>query len=159
MKNLLHTKFILLSDYDLKMFKNFFFIQYLNKTVLLKTRWDFMKYLNTNRKKLQQNLIGLNIPYIKRLLLVGVGYRVENHLKNKLQLRLGFSHNVYIQLPFEIDFFFSKKKILILKSFDFEKLTMFVSQLKKLKKFDKYKGKGFLIKNQNVILKIGKKKK
>jgi len=36
---------------------------------------------------------------------------------------------------------------------------LFISQLKKLRKFDKYKGKGFLKKNQNIILKVGKKKK
>lgn len=156
MKNLLYSNFIQIKNSSFKVFNNFCF---LDDFVCHSFDNLSLKLINTNKKKFQNKLIGSQLSYLRRLLLTGVGFRIEKQTDNLLQLRLGYSHFLYVHLPEQINFFFSKKKILILKSMDLELLTLFISQLKKLKKFDKYKGKGFLNKNEIVVLKIGKKKK
>lgn len=156
MKNLLNSKFIQFQHLKLKKFNNLFFFENFKNYQLI---FFLLNLLNTQKKKFQNKLIGIKLPYLKRLILSGVGFRIEKQLNNLLQLRLGYSHFIYLMCPPQINFLFSKKKILILKSNDLELLSLFVSQLKKLKKFDKYKGKGFLNKNTNIILKVGKKKK
>lgn len=156
MKNILFSKYIITQDVNLKLFNNLLFLNKNNKIL-----FDFSSnaVINTYKKKIQNQLISFKIPFLIRLVLPGVGYRIEKQVNNILQIRLGYSHFIYLKLPDHINFFFSKKKNLILSSYNLEELTLFVSQLKKLRKFDKYKGKGFLNKNQKVTLKIGKKKK
>ena len=78
--------------------------------------------------------------------------------KEQLILKLGFSHDIFIKKPDNIEIRVPKPTVLILISNDLPVLTQFAHQIKKLKLPEPYKGKGILLKNEHIILKEGKKK-
>lgn len=53
------------------------------------------------RSLINNMVLGVSDGYKKELELVGVGYRVSN-AGQLLDLSLGFTHNIYLQLPAEI---------------------------------------------------------
>ena len=53
------------------------------------------------RSLINNMVLGVSEGYKKELELVGVGYRVSN-AGQLLDLSLGFTHNIYLQLPAEI---------------------------------------------------------
>ena len=115
-------------------------------------------YNSTLFRLLQKAIIGVNLAFITRLFFVGVGFRVESIENNVIKLKLGFSHFVYIKIPSFIKVFVPKKTRLIIKSCDHQVLKEFSAKICSFKFPDVYKGKGILIKNQNLTLKEGKKK-
>jgi len=106
----------------------------------------------------QKALVGVSLGFVVRLAFWGVGFRVESLADNLLKLKLGYSHFIYINIPFYIKIFSPKKTSLILKSFDEQLLKEFSSKICSFKIPDAYKGKGILYKNQIIKLKEGKKK-
>ena len=110
------------------------------------------------KAKINQAISGISSGYNKEVELVGVGYKAELLRPNKLLLRLGFSHDVLIDIPDNIEVICPKETIFILKSLCKESLGSFVSLLKKCKIPDVYKNKGVLIKGENLIIKKFKKK-
>lgn len=159
MKKLLFLKLISLESTKFKLIENNLYIVGKVSNKLVKLNLNTLQQINTLKTKIQKVIIGLEISYIQRLLLLGVGYRLEKQTDRLLSLKLGYSHTLFFVIPKEIDLFLSKKKVIICKSLNFEALTLFISQLQKLRKFNKYKGKGFIKKNQIIKLKEGKKKK
>ena len=53
------------------------------------------------RSLLQNMVTGVSVGYTKELELVGVGYRANNS-GQKLEMALGFSHNVVFEIPIEV---------------------------------------------------------
>jgi len=87
--------------------------------------------------------------------LIGLGYKFE-FSKNMIFLKLGFSHNLKILVPFGIQVFIPKENILLLKSSSKENLNTFMHILQKYKKPDQYKNKGVIlnwqiIRNKKII--------
>lgn len=107
---------------------------------------------------IQKGIIGVNFGYINRLSFVGVGYRVESLTPEIITLKLGYSHLVNIKIPSIIKAHSPKKNVLILKSFDSEKLNLFTARIRSYRLPDVYKGKGILFKNEKIRLKSGKNK-
>lgn len=106
----------------------------------------------------KNRLFGLTIDYTARLILVGVGFRVEKVTSDILQLKVGFSHFIDIKIPSTIKIFSTKRNQIVLQSSDLENLSKFASHIQNLKKPEVYKGKGILFVNQTLYLKEGKKK-
>jgi large subunit ribosomal protein L6 len=107
---------------------------------------------------IQQGVVGVNFGYINRLAFVGVGYRVESLTDKAITLKLGYSHLISIKIPLSIKAYSPKKNVLILKSFDSQKLNLFTARIRSYRFPDVYKGKGILFKNEVVRLKSGKNK-
>tara|TARA_B100001057_G_scaffold469614_1_gene530126 strand:+ start:387 stop:926 length:540 start_codon:yes stop_codon:yes gene_type:complete len=110
-----------------------------------------------NRSLINNAVIGSSSGYEKILELVGVGYRAA--LKdNKLNLQLGYSHDINFEIPEGIKISVEKQTTLKITGFDKQLVGSVASKLKTLRKIEPYKGKGIREKGQYVLKKEGKKK-
>ena len=110
-----------------------------------------------NRSLINNAVIGSSKGYEKILELVGVGYRAA--LKgNKLNLQLGYSHDINFDIPEGIKILVEKQTTLKITGSDKHQVGEIVSKIKTLRKIEPYKGKGIREKGQYVLKKEGKKK-
>ena len=110
-----------------------------------------------NRSLINNAVIGSSVGYEKILELVGVGYRAA--LKgNKLNLQLGYSHDINFDIPEGIKILVEKQTTLKISGPDKQQVGAIVSKIKTLRKIEPYKGKGIREKGQYVLKKEGKKK-
>tara|TARA_B100000035_G_C20839305_1_gene482308 strand:- start:240 stop:779 length:540 start_codon:yes stop_codon:yes gene_type:complete len=110
-----------------------------------------------NRSLINNAVIGSSAGYEKILELVGVGYRAS--LKgNKLNLQLGYSHDINFDIPEGIKITVEKQTTLKVNGSDKQLVGAVVSKIKTLRKIEPYKGKGIREKGQYVLKKEGKKK-
>ena len=118
---------------------------------------DTKRLWGMNRSLVNGAIIGINSGYEKTLELVGVGFRAA--LKGKqLNLQLGFSHDVNVEIPEGIKMLVEKQTIIKISGFDKQQVGMIVSQIKSLRPPEPFKGKGIREKGQYIIRKEGKKK-
>ncbi len=98
---------------------------------------------------------GVETPFVKKLILEGVGYRVE--LKGKdLVLTVGFSHTVPLAVPEDVSATVEKNTI-ILESINKESLGQFAANIRRVKPPEPYLGKGIHYEGEVVRRKQGKK--
>ena len=118
---------------------------------------DTKRLWGMNRSLVNGAIIGTNEGYEKTLELVGVGFRAA--LKGKqLNLQLGFSHDVNVDIPEGIKMSVEKQTIIKISGFDKQQVGMVVSEIKSLRPPEPYKGKGIKEKDQYILRKEGKKK-
>ena len=118
---------------------------------------DTKRLWGMNRSILNSAIIGTNVGYEKTLELVGVGFRAA--LKGKqLNLQLGFSHDINIDIPEGIKASVEKQTIVKISGFDKQQVGLVVSKIKSLRHPDPYKGKGIREQGQYILRKEGKKK-
>ena len=90
-------------------------------------------------------IVGTSTGFTKQLELVGVGYRAS-HNGQRLELALGFSHAIVLELPKEVtlDTLTEKGKnpIITLSSYDNQLLGMVAAKIRSFRKPEPYKGKG-----------------
>ena len=114
---------------------------------------------NTFFRNMEKTLLFTQINFVARLILIGVGFRVEL-LENKLvRFKLGFSHFFFLKIPKHIELVISKKTLITLKSCDEQNLKQFCVKICNFRPIDSYKGKGLMFKDQVVFLKEIKKSK
>lgn len=118
------------------------------------------KALHGLYRALINNMIqGTSEGWTKKLELVGVGYRASNQ-GNRLDLALGFSHGIVMDLPKEIvvETLSEKGKnpIITLTSFDKQLLGMVAAKIRSFRKPEPYKGKGVRFVGEIVRRKAGK---
>nr|YP_009707712.1 ribosomal protein L6 [Phytophthora sansomeana]QES94850.1 ribosomal protein L6 [Phytophthora sansomeana] len=113
--------------------------------------------LNLYNKLIKIKIKGVLQGFKINLLLKGIGFKafIEN---NNLILKLGFSHNIIIPIPSNIEII-NQTNTLIFSSIDYIFLSQFVYYIKNHKKPEPYKGKGLLLKNEKILQKEGKKSK
>ncbi len=111
------------------------------------------------RSLIHNMVVGVSEGFTKRLELVGVGYRA-NHQGQVLELSLGFSHNIMMQLPNEVVVNTISEKgknpIIELSSFDKQLVGMVASKIRAFRKPEPYKGKGVRYVGEIVRKKAGK---
>jgi large subunit ribosomal protein L6 len=100
-------------------------------------------------------LTGVNTPYVKKLILEGVGFKSEVKGKN-LDLALGFSHPVSVAIPEGLTVTAEKNNITV-TGIDKEKVGQFAAMVRAMKKPEPYKGKGFRYDGEVIRRKQGKK--
>lgn len=103
-----------------------------------------------------KNMIqGVETPYTKKLILEGVGYRVE--LKGKeLILTVGLSHTVPLAIPEDVTVAVEKNNI-TLTSPNKESVGQFAANIRKVKPPEPYLGKGIRYEGEVIRRKQGKK--
>lgn len=103
-----------------------------------------------------KNMIaGVNAPYVKKLILEGVGFKSD--VKGKeLHLALGFSHPVIVSIPEGLTVT-AEKNNLTFTGIDKELVGQFTAKIRALKKPEPYKGKGFRYQDEVIRRKAGKK--
>ena len=110
-----------------------------------------------NRSLLKNAIIGASEGYTKILELTGVGFRAA--LKGKqLNLQLGFSHDINLDIPENIKILVEKQTIIKISGHDKQQVGMVASKIKSLRPTEPYKGKGIKEQGQYVLRKEGKKK-
>ena len=110
-----------------------------------------------NRSLINNAIIGSSVGFEKTLELSGVGYRAA--LKgNKLNLQLGFSHDINFDIPKDIKILVEKQTTIKISGMNKQKVGMIASQIKSYRPPEPYKGKGIREKGQYILKKEGKKK-
>lgn len=111
------------------------------------------------RALINNMIVGTSEGFEKKLELVGVGYRAS-HSGQKLELALGFSHGIVMDLPSEIkvDTLTEKGKnpIITLSSHDKQLLGMVTAKIRSFRKPEPYKGKGIKFVGEHIRRKAGK---
>ncbi|WP_312761162.1 50S ribosomal protein L6 [Epilithonimonas sp.] len=104
-------------------------------------------------------IVGTSTGFTKQLELVGVGYRAS-HNGQRLELALGFSHGIVLELPKEVtlDTLTEKGKnpIITLSSYDNQLLGMVAAKIRSFRKPEPYKGKGVKFVGEIIRRKAGK---
>jgi len=102
---------------------------------------------------------GVSNGWSKELELVGVGYRANNQ-GQKLELALGFSHNIVFQIPVEVKVETVSEKgknpIIKLMSLDKQLVGAIASKIRSFRKPEPYKGKGVKYVGEEIRRKAGK---
>lgn len=102
---------------------------------------------------------GVSKGWTKELELVGVGYRASNQ-GNKLELALGFSHNIVIQIAPEIKLETisdkGKNPIIKLSSHDKQLVGQIAAKIRGFRRPEPYKGKGIKFVGEEIRRKAGK---
>ena len=111
-------------------------------------------------RSLVYNMIkGVSIGWTKELELVGVGYRASNQ-GNKLDLALGFSHNIIMDIAPEVKVETISEKgknpIVKLTSFDKQLVGQVAAKIRSFRKPEPYKGKGIKFVGEQIRRKAGK---
>lgn len=113
------------------------------------------------QRKLDAFIYGMSYKYVKRLLFVGVGYRARLDAQDSstIILRLGYSHEISLKIPEGLSLKIVKRNNIILNGHDLEEISQFAYKLRSYRKPEPFKGKGVVIKGEQVRRKEGKKKK
>ncbi|MEK9740757.1 MAG: 50S ribosomal protein L6 [Flavobacteriaceae bacterium] len=104
-------------------------------------------------------LIGVSEGFSKQLELVGVGYRASNQ-GQKLDLALGYSHNILFEIAPEVKLETISEKgknpIIKLSSHDKQLLGFVAAKIRSFRKPEPYKGKGIKFVGEQIRRKAGK---
>ncbi|KGN72427.1 50S ribosomal protein L6 [Porphyromonas macacae] len=111
-------------------------------------------------RSLINNMVkGVSEGFSKTLELVGVGYRASNQ-GQILELSLGFTHSIFMQLPSEVRVETkserNKNPLIILESADKQLLGQVCAKIRSFRMPEPYKGKGIKFENEYIRRKSGK---
>ena len=110
------------------------------------------------QRTLVQNLItGVSDGFTKKLLITGVGYRAAAQGKN-LNLKLGYSHDVNIDVPEGIEVKTPDNTTIEISGSDKQKVGQLAAEIRRWRKPEPYKGKGIKYDGEFIFRKEGKKK-
>lgn len=116
-------------------------------------------YHGLYRALVNNMVVGVSQGYKKELELVGVGYRVSNQ-GNLMEFSLGYTHNIFIQLPKEIKVETkmerNKNPYICLESCDKQLLGLVCAKIRSFRMPEPYKGKGILFLGEKIRRKSGK---
>jgi len=111
------------------------------------------------RSLINNMIVGVSEGFTKELELVGVGYRASNQ-GQKLDLALGFSHNIILEVATEVKLETISEKgknpIVKLTSFDKQLLGQVAAKIRGFRKPEPYKGKGVKFVGEVLRRKAGK---
>lgn len=98
---------------------------------------------------------GVTKPFVKKLVLEGIGYKSEVKGTN-LVLALGFSHGINVPIPPSLKVT-AEKNLITATGIDKEIVGEFTASIRALKKPEPYKGKGMRYEGEVIKRKQGKK--
>ncbi len=111
------------------------------------------------RSLISNMVVGVTTGFTKKLELVGVGYKAAN-TGNLLDLALGYSHNIVLEIPKELKVTTIQEKgknpIITLESSDKQLLGAVCAKIRSLRKPEPYKGKGVKFVGEILRRKAGK---
>ncbi|MFI3278358.1 MAG: 50S ribosomal protein L6 [Rikenellaceae bacterium] len=111
------------------------------------------------RSLINNMVVGVSKGYEIKQELVGVGFKAECS-GNILQLSLGYSHDIHVQLPAEVTATAVTEKkgnpIVTLKSVDKQLVGQVAAKIRSLRKPEPYKGKGIRFVGEQIRRKAGK---
>ena len=110
------------------------------------------------QRTLVQNLVtGVTEGFTKKLIINGVGYRAAAQGK-KLNLKLGYSHDVDIAVPEGLEVKTPDATTVEISGADKQKVGQLAAEIRRWRKPEPYKGKGIKYDGEYIFRKEGKKK-
>lgn len=100
-------------------------------------------------------VVGVSEGFKKTLLISGVGYKASVS-GNKLNLNLGFSHPIELEIPSDLHVACPSVTEIQVSGIDKQKVGQFASNIKDLRPVEPYHGYGVRYSDQVVIRKVGK---
>ncbi len=112
------------------------------------------------RSLISNMVLGVFKGYTIQQELVGVGYRADVKNGNRLELSLGYSHDIYIQMPDEVKVEAKTERrqnpIITLTSIDKQLIGQVAAKIRSLRPPEPYKGKGIKFVGEHLRRKAGK---
>jgi large subunit ribosomal protein L6 len=109
-------------------------------------------------RQLVNNMVqGVTAGFEKKLNLVGVGFRAAAQ-GNKLNLAIGFSHPVNIEMPAGITVTTPVPTEILVKGADRQRVGQIAAEIRAVRPPEPYKGKGIRYADEKVVIKETKKK-
>ncbi|KAH9933103.1 ribosomal protein L6 [Epithele typhae] len=122
----------------------------------------------TTRTLIANAVTGMTVGFTLPVYLVGVGYRTalevdpkgkrEGWSGQRFNMKLGFSHTVYVPIPDYIKAEVPSPTKMVLFCLSKEKLGQFAADVRKIRPPEPYKGKGIIVGNEIIRMKRMKKK-
>ena len=100
---------------------------------------------------------GVSNGFTKKLEINGVGYRAAMQ-GNKIQLNLGFSHPVEMQIPEGLQVSVDGNTKIAVSGADKELIGLFAAEIRSKRPPEPFKGKGVKYADEQIVRKEGKKK-
>jgi large subunit ribosomal protein L6 len=111
----------------------------------------------TLRQLVNNMVLGVTKGFEKKLTLVGVGFRAAAQ-GNKLNLQIGFSHPVNIEMPQGITVATPAPTEIVVKGADRQRVGQVAAEIRAVRPPEPYKGKGIRYADEKVVIKETKKK-
>ena len=111
----------------------------------------------TMRQLVNNMVVGVTSGFEKKLNLVGVGFRAAAQ-GSKLNLQIGFSHPVNIEMPQGITVATPAPTEIVLKGADRQRVGQIAAEIRAVRPPEPYKGKGIRYADEKVVIKETKKK-
>jgi len=108
----------------------------------------------TTRQIVNNMVVGVSAGFKKELEIVGIGYQA-NMEGNRLKLQIGYSHDIYFDLPEGIKAITDRTTITI-EGIDKQLVGSVSSKIRSFRSPEPYKGKGIRYKDEYVKIKQGK---
>ena len=116
-----------------------------------------MKTLHGTTNSLIENmLVGVSEGFTRELEINGVGYRVAVQ-GNKIELNVGFSHPVKMEVPAGLKVEAPSATKLVVSGISKEKVNEFAAEIRDVRPPEPYKGKGIKYADEHIRIKEGKK--
>jgi len=143
--------FVVNDDVLVKMENGEFKVDPKNNTKNARSQWGMSRTMISNI------FAGVKDGFQKTLEINGVGYRAAMQ-GNKLQLSLGFSHEVLYEIPDGVEVKVTKPTEIIVSGFDKQVVGQVAAEIRSYRPPEPYKGKGVKYADEFVFRKEGKKK-
>ena len=111
----------------------------------------------TMRQLVNNMVVGVTKGFEKKLNLVGVGYKAQAQ-GAKLNLAVGFSHPVNIEMPAGIKVETPAPTEIIIKGADRQRVGQIAAEIRAVRPPEPYKGKGIRYADERITIKETKKK-
>ena len=111
----------------------------------------------TMRQLVNNMVVGVTKGFEKKLSLVGVGYKAQAQ-GAKLNLAVGFSHPVNIEMPAGIKVETPAPTEIIIKGADRQRVGQIAAEIRAVRPPEPYKGKGIRYADERITIKETKKK-
>ena len=111
----------------------------------------------TTRANLNNMITGVSEGFSRKLEINGVGYRAAM-AGNKLQLNLGYSHPVEMEVPAGLSVTVDGNTKIEITGFDKQVLGQFAAEVRAKRPPEPFKGKGVKYADEYIVRKEGKKK-
>jgi len=111
----------------------------------------------TMRQLVNNMVLGVTAGFEKKLSLVGVGYKAAAQ-GNKLNLTVGYSHPVNIEMPAGITVATPTPTEIVVKGADRQRVGQLAAEIRAVRPPEPYKGKGIRYADEKIVIKETKKK-
>ena len=111
----------------------------------------------TMRQLVNNMVVGVTKGFEKKLTLVGVGYKAQAQ-GAKLNLAVGYSHPVNIEMPSGIKVETPAPTEIIIKGADRQRVGQIAAEIRAVRPPEPYKGKGIRYSDERITIKETKKK-